>query len=650
MLHEAVGSNVVHEREFRYGEPEQAFRDAPHRIQVAITYPRNSGTPIEAYVVSAAYLPDEKSYEVTSNFQGPFTLHPVMARALKVLGPRLRLKTPPDSGGSFGIKQGIFPYVVSIALAARKASREVRWVEDRLEHLLAASAATNRVAVLEAAVRADGTITALNYDQNDDCGAYLRAPEPATLYRMHGNMTGAYAIPHLKIRNRVVLTNKTPSGLSRGFGGPQMYFALESLMRRIAEDLALDPLAVIERNLVRAIPHRTASGAMLDSGDYQRVVSLAVQEGELETLRTAQARARAEGRLFGIGFAAVVEPSISNMGYITTLLTAEERERAGPKNGGISLATVAIDPSGGVSVTAASTPQGQGHRTVLSQVVAEVLGVEFDTVTVNLELDTQKDAWSIASGNYSSRFAGAVAGVAHLAALRVREKLATVAAQALNAPCEGLVFLGGRIFERNNPDNGLSLGRVAGLTHWSPGELPEAMTPGIRETATWSMPELGPPDSEDRVNSSGVYGFVFDFCGVEVDRVTGQVRIERYVTAHDAGRRLNPALVDGQIRGAFAQAVGAALLEELRYDEAGNFLAATLADYLIPTAMEVPEPMILHLDSPSPFTPLGAKGVGEGNSMSTPVCIANAVCDALGVPLLTLPLTAPRVAEHLGPP
>ena len=198
----------------------------------------------------AEYDPGEDSYDVLANFMGPFTLHAVMARALKVPGNRFRLRTPPDSGGSFGVKQGVFPYVVLMALAARVAGRPVKWIEDRLEHLAASVSATNRVTRLEAAVEADGRVTALSYDQIEDVGAHIRAPEPATLYRMQGNLTGAYAIRNVAVRNRVVLTNKTPTGLNRGFGGPQVYYALERLMQRIAIELKLDPLDVIRRNLV----------------------------------------------------------------------------------------------------------------------------------------------------------------------------------------------------------------------------------------------------------------------------------------------------------------------------------------------------------------------------------------------------------------
>ena len=652
VLHEAVGGNLVSERAFRYGAPEAAFAAAALRVETTVRYPRNACTPIECLGLIASHDPGEDAYDVLSNFQGPLTLHPVMARALKVPGPRLRLRSVPDSGGSFGVKQALFPLIVAMALAARKAARPVKWIEDRLEHLLAATSATNRVTRIEAAVEADGRVTALRLDQLEDCGAYLRAPEPATLYRNHGNLTGPYRIAHLSVSNRVVVTNKTPTGLNRGFGGPQLYYALERLMQRIAVTLGLDPLEVIRRNLVPAdaMPYRAAAGAVLDSGDFPATVAFGAAEGALDDLRRRCAAARAAGRLYGIGFAAAVEPSISNMGYITTLLSAEERRAAGPKDGAVTHATVAVDPLGAVTVTADSLPQGQGHRTVLAQVVGDALGLSPERITVALEHDTQRDPWSIAAGNYSSRFSGAVAGAAHLAALRVREQLARIASQRLNSPADELRFEGGRIFAAGNPANDLDFRRVAALAHWSPGSLPEGVPPALRETARWTPPALTPPDDDDRVNSSAAYGFIFDFCGVEVDRATGAVAIERYVTTHDAGRRLNPALVDGQIRGAFAHAVGAALYEELAYSEDGSFLSGTLADYLVPTACEVPDPLILHRDSPSPVTPLGAKGVGEGNCMTTPVCLANAVADALGADNLDLPLTPARLGALIHGP
>ena len=650
LLHPAVGTNVVSDRSFRYGDPDAAFATAPHRVQLTIRYPRNSCTPIECGVVVAEHLPGDEGYEVLSNFMGPYSLHAVMALALKVRGARLRLKSPRDSGGSFGVKQSVFPYIVLMCLASRKARAPVKWVEDRLEHLLAATSATGRLTTIEAAVEADGRITALAYDQRDDVGGYLRAPEPATFYRMHGCLTGTYAVRNLKVRNRVVLTNKTPAGLVRGFGGPQVYFALERLVQRIAVELNLDPLEVYRRNFVPrdAFPYRAPAGALLDSGDYHAGLERAVHEGGLAELVARRESARREGRLYGIGFAAIVEPSISNMGYITTVLTPEQRAKAGPKNGAIASATVNIDLLGSVTAVIASVPQGQGHITATAQVVADVFGLRPEDITVNVELDTQKDAWSVAEGNYSSRFAGAVAGAVHLAAVKLREKLARMAAAQFDCTPEAVQFAQGKVFAQSAPERAAPFTRLASSAHWSPGLLPAGMAPGLRETVFWTPDGLEAPTERDEINTSATYGFAFDLCAVEVDRVTGRVRIDRYVTCHDAGRLLNPALADGQIRGGFAQGLGAALLEELRYAPDGGFQSGTFADYLPPTACEVPDPIILHLETPSPFTPLGAKGIGEGNNMSTPVCIANAVADALGVADIELPLTPSKVMALVG--
>lgn len=658
LLHDGFPRNTASDRSFRYGDPEGAFATAGHRVSIAVHYPRNSCTPIETYGLVAEYDPGEDAYDVLANFQGPFSIHAVISRALKVPGNRLRLRTPPDSGGSFGVKQGIFPYIVLAAVAARVAGRPVKWIEDRLEHLMASVSATNRATTLTAAVDADGRVTALDWDQVEDCGAHLRAPEPATLYRMHGNLTGAYDIRHVRVRNRVVVTNKCPTGLNRGFGGPQVYFALERLMQRIAVELGLDPLAVIRRNLVPtgAFPYRTAPGALLDSGDYAGTLEAGIAEGGLATLLARRDAARAEGRLYGIGYAAAVEPSVSNMGYIATVLTPAERRKAGPKNGAQATATVSIDPVGSVSVHVASVPQGQGHRTVLSQVVADAFGLTPGEIRVNTEMDTAKDAWSIASGNYSSRFAAAVAGAAQIAAGRLAGRLARIAASQLNVPPEEVVFAGGKLSARSNPANALAFSRVAALSHWSPAQLPDGLAPTIRETAFWTPPELTAADEEDHINSSLCHGFIFDYCGVEVDRDTGEIRIDRYVTAHDCGTILHPGMVDGQIRGGFAHALGAALLEEYAYGPDGSFLTGTFADYLLPTAIEVPDPVIVHTQTPSPFTPLGAKGVGEGNCMSTPACLANAVADALGVADIRLPLVPSGVAaliqgeERAAPP
>jgi 2-furoyl-CoA dehydrogenase large subunit len=650
LLHAEAKTNEVSVREFRYGHTAAAFARADRHIVMTTEFPRLSFTPIECYVVVAQHNPARNSYDVLANFQGPFSLHPVMARALRVPGPKLRLRIPPDSGGSFGIKLSVFPYVVLMGLAAKITGRPVKWTEDRIEHLVAASSGPNRVTTIDAAVTNDGKILALKLDQLEDYGAFLRAPMPGPLYRMHGAVTGAYDIANVDVKNRVVLTNKMPASLIRGFGGPQLYLALERLMQRIAVELKLDPLEVIGRNLIPAqkFPYRTAAGALYDSGDYARAVEIAVGQGRLEALRQRRDAARAAGKIYGIGFAAVVEPAMSNMGYLSTLLSPAARERAGPKNGAVSMATVNIDPLGAVSVTADVTVQGQSHETVLAQIVGHELGLKPDDVEVVLELDTAKDQWSIAAGTYSSRFASGTAVAAQMAAAQMREKLKSIAAKQLNVLPEDVELSGGKIRSRSNPDNALPFGRVAATSHWSPVMLPEGSVPALSETGVWSPPELEPPTSDDRINTSLTYGFVFDMCGVEIDPITYQVHVDRYVSMHDAGRILNLTIAEGQIRGAFAQGVAAALYEEFSYNEEGAFLSGTFADYLVPTVSEIPSVEILHMESPSPLTPLGAKGLAEGNCMSTPACIANAIADALGVSEVPLPATPRRIYAMLG--
>ena len=652
LLHLAAKSNEISVRKFRYGDPERAFAQADARVALTSSYPRNSFTPMECYVVLAEYRPADDSYDVLANFQGPFSTHPVMARALRVPGPRLRLRIPPDSGGSFGIKLSVFPYIVLAALAARITGRPVKWVEDRIEHLIAASSGPNRVTQIEAAVRKDGRILALRLDQLEDYGAFLRAPMPGPLYRMHGAVTGAYDIADVEVTNRVVLTNKMPASLVRGFGGPQLYLALERLVQCIAVELKLDHLEVITRNLIpnAKFPYKAAAGALYDSGDYLRAVETATGEGRLDDLKRRRDAARAAGRRYGIGFAVVVEPGMSNMGYLSTLLTPEARDKAGPKSGAVSMVTVNIDPLGAVSVTADVTVQGQGHATVLAQIVAEQLGLSPQDVNVVLEMDTAKDQWSIAAGTYSCRFTPGTAVAAHLAAQRMAEKLKGIAAKQLNVLPEDVELSGGKVRSRSNPDNALPFGRVAGTSHWSPAMLPDGMAPALRETALWSPPELEPPSRDDRINTSLTYGFVFDMCAVEIDPVSYQVRIDRYVSMHDAGRLLNPLIAEGQMRGAFVQGLATALYEEFVYDDSGQFVTGTFADYLVPTVAEIPRVEMLHQETPSPLTPLGAKGLAEGNCMSVPACIANAIADAFGVKDVQLPATPRRMHAMMAEP
>jgi 2-furoyl-CoA dehydrogenase large subunit len=625
----AATDACVHDRSFHYGDVDEALARANLVVRETFRFPRFSCTPVECYGVVADWDASRGALTAWANFQGPFTLHAVAAAALGLPGSKLRLLTPPDSGGSFGIKSSVFTYVVLLGLASRKLGVPVRWTEDRVEHLLGSAASTGRVTAIEAGFTSTGELIALRYDAIEDVGAYVRAPEPATLYRMHGSLSGAYRVRNVAVRNRVVLTNTLPSGLNRGFGGPQLYFGLERTMAIAARRLGLDAAELTRRNLVPAaeMPYRTPSGGLYDSGDYAACLDEALALARWEE-RVAEARAaRAAGRLVGVGLACVVEPSISNMGYITLAQTAVERAATLPKSGNAEGALVAIDPLGGITVRLATVPQGQGHRTVCAQVVADELGVSPEDVEVLSEMDTATVPWTVASGNYSSRFSGVGVGAVQAAARKLADKIARVREQ-----------LG---------DPELSLRRVAGTVHWNPESLPDGTEPGLAAVAFWSAPNLDPPDHEDRVASSAAHSVVVDVAVVEVDAETGAVRVLDYVSVHDAGRLLNPALADGQVLGGFAHGAGVALFERHVHDEWGTPLTASFMDYLAPTAPDVPPIRVGHRATPSPFTPLGAKGIGEGTTMSTPAAIANAVADALGRDDLELPLTPPRVWELL---
>lgn len=648
LLHEEVGSNVGNHRNFEFGDPETAFAEADVFVEEKFRFHRYSSTPIETYGVIADYDGSSGSMTIWANFHGPFILHRVVSSALGIPENRLNFIVPPDIGGSFGIKSAVYPYMTLMGLASRVVGRPVKWIEDRVEHLLGSSSGTNRVAEVRAAFRRDGELIGLDYSFIDDVGGYIRSPEPATMYRCYGNFTGAYAVRNVRAETCSVMTNKTPTGLNRGFGGPQLYFPLERIMDLAAERLGQDPAALRLRNVIKAdqFPYRTPFGGIYDSGDYETVLNRALELSKYGELRERQARAREEGRYFGIGVAAIVDPSGTNMGYVTLAKTHEERSRSNDLSGCTEAATVSMDPSGGVTVRLTTTPQGQGHETVATQIVADELGVPPERVNAVAEMDTLAQPWTITTGSYSSRFAPLSSSAIALAVRRLRGKLARIAAHTLGVDADDLDLEDGRFVVRDDPERSVSLRQAAGTAHWNSSSLPEEIDPGLHETAFYSLPVTSTPNEEDQVDSSATYGFLVDIAAVEVDPETYEVRIVDYVTVHDAGRILNPMIVEGQIYGATAHGIGGALLEEFLYNEDGQLVTGSFMDYLCPTATEMPRLSMDHIETPSPFSLLGAKGLGEGNSMSAPAALANAIADAMkpaGLRLTELPITPSKL-------
>jgi 2-furoyl-CoA dehydrogenase large subunit len=645
LLHEKAGSNAINRRTFRYGDPERAFAEADEIVELAYTYPRYASTPMETFGVVAQFEQAPDRFTVWSNFQGPFVLQPLMAGALKVPGNRLRLITPPASGGSFGIKQAVLSYIVLMAAVSSALGCPVKWTEDRAEHLAAASAAGDRSGKVAAAFRRDGELIGLRFDNLANMGAYLRPPEPASVYRMHAACNGCYAVKNIAVDNTLVLTNQTPIGLNRGYGGPQFYFALERTMDIAARRLGIDPAKLRRRNFIpkEAFPYHAPAGSILDAGDYAKALEELLRLADYDGLKRKRDEARRAGRLFGIGLAAGTEPSGSNMAYVSLAQTADERSKTDPKSGANASAVVSIDPSGSVTVRLDSTPNGQGHATVAAQIVADKLGLKPDDIDVVTEIDTLTSNWSIASGNYSNRFAAIVVDAVAQTADKVAHAIRLIAADVLEAPPESIELKDGYVKVTDGSNRGMPLRRIASRAHWNPNGLPADVSAGIYESTVLSPPTLASPDTEDRVPSAVTYGFVIDLVALEIERATGAIRIDKYVSVHDVGRQMNPLIVEGQVHGGFAHGLGAALMEELAYDERGNFLAGTFADYLCPTSMEVPPVTIGHVETPSPMNAFGAKGMGDGSAMLTPAAIANAVADALGRDDITLPLTLQRV-------
>jgi 2-furoyl-CoA dehydrogenase large subunit len=653
LLHEQAQSNVATDRELAFGDVDGAFAAAHEVVEGRFAFPRYSSTPIETYGVIAHWECDGSGDRVTawSNFHGPFTMQPVIAGALGLTPGRLRLIVPEDIGGSFGIKSGVYAYVALIALASRHAGAPVRWIEDRAEHLLASSAGNDREMDFAAAVDSDGRVLALRADLIDNVGAYVRPPEPATLYRCFGNLTGAYAIGAVALRSRAVVTNKAPTGLNRGFGGQQLYFGLERLMDKIAARYGLDPAELRRRNLIAAdaFPYSTPTGGQYDSGNYQAALDLALARCGYTDLCRRRDEGRSEGRLRGVGLATIVDPSGTNLGYVSIATPPERRVRGREKSGSTEHVRVAVDPGGEVTVMLGSTPQGQGHRTVARQVVADRLGLRPESVHAIAEMDTATTPWTVSSGSYSSRFAPLTTSAAIAAADRVAEALRRAAAVMLECDADELELADGQIRMAAEPDRAIQFRHAAGLVHWDPGMLGGEAR--LYADAAFTPPQSRHATANDEVNSSLCYGFVADVVEVEVDPDTLEVRVESITSVHDCGTILNPLLLDGQTSGSIAHAVGGATLEELRYGPDGQMVAASFMDYLCPTAAELGfELNFDHVVTPSPHTPLGAKGAAEGSAMSIPVAIANAISDALrplGVEIDRLPVHGATIHELL---
>ena len=650
VLHDGMDSNVVVHRHLRYGDPESAFAEADLVVSETLRWERYSSTPIETFGVVATCEPVSGEVTLWSNFMGPMTLATLVSRSLRIPESQLRFIAPKDIGGSFGNKCAIFPYLTLLAVLAMETGRTVKWIEDRAEHLIGSVAQPDRLGVRELALRSDGTILGMRARIIDNLGAYVRAPEPASTFMPLGAFPGGYRTQHVAIEFLDVLTNRVPTGPNRGYGRQQIYTEQERALDKAAAELGMDPAELRRRNLIQPeqMPYTSPTGGRYDSGDYPRVFELALERAGYAELREMQRQARAEGRLVGIGLSTAVDSSVSNMGYITVALPPEVRARPGylPKSGAMDWAQIRLDPRGRVIVTMGTMPQGQGHETTVAQVVADELGIDPGEIAVVDEFDSHKTIWSISSGTYASRFSSVAVSAVVKAARVVKEQILEIGAHLLEAAVEDCELRNGEVIVRGSPDRGVPVKRVAGVAHWHTAGLPKGKEAGIQASEVFSFDFSAPPTLDDRVNGMHTYGFIAEVMVIEVDRVTFQPKILKYVSVHDAGTIINPKIVEGQIYGGALNGIGGALMEEFRYDDDGQFLSGSFMDYRCPTAADAPTIEIDHIETPSPHTPLGSKGAGEASAMSAPAAVANAIGDALaplGVRPDHLPFTPARL-------
>ena len=621
-IDQALESNrILFHRRYRQGDVDGAFGGAPIVLRETFEHGRCAPSPLELRGILADW--DGEALTVWSPHQAPSLLRTALADALDLPHARIRIISP-DVGGGFGLKMQVFPEDVAVAALSRRLGRPVKWLEERRENLAAASQARGQRTTVEVAAAADGTVLALRSRVMSDNGAYHAYPTTGVLEPLGtaSIMPGPYRISTYEFEALALATHKPPLGAYRGVGMTMGAFVAERMLDLLAARLSLDPAEIRRRNLIprEAYPFTSAAGYTYDSGDFPKALEEALAAVEYDKLRQEQEAARAAGRLVGIGIACYTE--------YTGMGSAGFRRRGAEEVPGIEAATVTMDADATARCAVSFPTQGQGHATTVAQIVADRLGLTLEDVRLQ-RVDTAESPRG--SGTFASRGTVAMLGTAAVAADRVGEKLRALAAQRLEAAAADVELAGGRAYVRGFPDRSIALAELARIAYSPPhGGLPDGLAPGLQATVYCDLP--GP------TFSGAVHVAV-----VEVDPATGRVAVRRYALVEDCGRVINPVIVEGQIHGAVAQGIGEALLESVVHDDGGQLLTATLMDYALPRADDLPSFEIGHLETPSPVTPGGVKGMGEGGTIGAPATIANAVADAvrhLGVQITTLPIRA----------
>jgi carbon-monoxide dehydrogenase large subunit len=609
-------------------ELDTALEDAALVLEGTFDSGRLTALPMEGRACLAEW--DDRDLRLTlwTSTQVPHLVRTTVAALLRIPEHRLRVVAP-DVGGGFGQKCVVAREEALTCVAAQVAKAPVKWVEDRQENLTAGFQGHEQRFELRAGFDAEGRIAGIAADILCDVGAYSTHPFTCGVEPLMAatELLGPYAVRRYRARARAVASNKAPMAPYRGVSRPQMVLAMERLLQKAATRLEIDPVEIRRRNLIPpdAFPWTGPAGLVIDRGSYHEALETCARAMNADGFAERRRAAREEGRLLGLGIICFAERT----GYGTEAFN----QRKMAVTPGYDAALARMDPSGGVTVYVGTSGHGQGHLTTLAQVAADRLGLDPEAIEVR-QSDT--DATPYGWGTFASRSMVVGGGATHRATGALAERLRRLAAHLLEAAPDDVELRDGRAEVRGSPDRGMPFADIARVAYLQSPKLPEGEAPGLEELASFDPP--------------GTFSNATHGCIVEVDPDTGAVRIERYVVVEDCGVMINPAIVEGQVRGGVAQGIAAALYEELVYGDEGQLQTASLMDYLVPTAAEIPAVEIHHLETPSEFSETGAKGMGEGGTMGAPACVATAVADAvahLGIEIDRLPIRPDRLLAAL---
>lgn len=620
-IHEEIGSNVCFEVPIAAGDVEKALREADVVVSGVFDISRLAAAPMETRGVIAEPNGFQSSLTLYSSTQWPHVLRTFLASCLKMPENRLRV-IGPDVGGAFGVKGEIYGEEIAVALLAQKCGLPVKWIETRRESFLATTHARSQRLEASASFTNAGTMTGLKVKTVCDFGAYLHTITPGTGFITAISFNGPYRFSNFSIVAKGVYTNKVSLSAYRGFGQPEAAFVVERLLTKAAAKLGMDSSELRFKNLIQSseMPYRTVSGGMYDSGDYSTCLSKALDLAGYEEMIARRISARKQGKLHGIGVSVYTEATGFAPGFVFAHL--------GLTIGGFDSATVKIDPSGKVIATTGAFPHGQGFNTVISQICADELGLSIQDIYA-FHGDTLTSPYG--QGSFGSRSVAVAGSAVLLASRKLAEKVIKLAGHLLKeSDLSDLKLSAGFVRSNSHPERMIAISEVARASYMA-HDLPEGMEPGLESTVFFNPVGLAT-------------SYAAHVCEVEVDQDTGRVMILKYASVHDCGREINPMLVEGQIQGGIAQAIGACLLEEIVYDKNGQLLSGSFMDYLLPTAETMPRTLLTSSTSvPTPINPLGAKGVGESGTIIAPPAIANAVSDAIGADVDRIPMTPERV-------